>query len=548
MRLEARVGTVTLELRMPADFFAAFVAGERAAAALLPARPLDEGAWDDAVRRASRRRIAGGLVDELRRQASDLPPSSARERHLDALGDSGATVVVTGQQTGLFLGPLYTLHKAATAVARARWLSERSGRPCIPVFWLQTEDHDWAEVSRAEVLVPSGRRAFDLPPEPPEEARVSMAERRLPPEVVALTAGLADVLDGLPAASDVAELVARHYRSGRPPGAAFAGLLSELFAEEGLVVLDPRTPAVMHLAAGVLRRALEEHQAIARALGERATELAAAGFAEQVHTRPEASLVFFHPRGPGGPRHRLLRTHAGYATPEGAFSRSELLARLETEPLSFSTSALLRPLVQDTLLPTAAYVGGPAECAYCAQLPPLHALFGLELPMIAPRARFRLLDEATRRRLAQLGLRPEDTDRPREELIARVVHRPGWLPSHSALRERLLGPLERELDGLLPHAVALDPKLERNVRKTRVHAQRGVERFLGRLERTVLARDRAVEERLDRVLTTLRPGGIPQERVYAFPGFAARVGPRALVEALVAGAGPLSPAVRSIEL
>jgi bacillithiol synthase len=533
---------------MPADFFAAFVAGERAAAALLPARPFDETAWDDAVRRASQRRIADGLVAELRRQAAELPASSARDRHLQTLGDAGATVVVTGQQTGLFLGPLYTLHKAATAVARARWLSERSGRPCIPLFWLQTEDHDWAEIARAEVLVPAGPRAFELPPEPPEAARVSMAQRRLPPEVDALTAGLADVLDGLPAAAEVAELVARHYRAGRSPGAAFAGLLSELFAEEGLVVLDPRTPAVMHLASGVLRHALEAHESISQALAVRAAELAAAGCAEQVHTRPEASLVFFHPRGPHGPRHRLLRTHAGFATPEGPVTRAELLARLEADPLSFSTSALLRPLVQDTLLPTAAYVGGPAELAYCAQLPPLHALFGLELPMIAPRARFRLLDEPTRRRLSQLGLEAQDTDRPREELVARVVRRPGWLPPHAALRERLLGPLERELAALLPHAIALDPGLERNVRRTREHAARGVERLLGRLERTVLARDRTVEERLDRVLGALRPGGIPQERAYAFPGFAARAGSRALIDALVAGARPLSPAVRSIEL
>ena len=533
---------------MPADFFAAFVAGERAAAALLPARPLDEEAWDDAVRRASRRRIAEGLHEELRRQAATLAPSPARDRHLDALALAGATVVVTGQQTGLFLGPLYTLHKAATAVARARWLSERSGRPCIPLFWLQTEDHDWTEVARADVLAPAGRRSFELPGEAPHDARVSMAQRTLPDEVEGLTARLADLLGALPAGAEVAGLVARHYRPGRSPGAAFAGLLSELFAEEGLVVLDPRTPAVMQLAAGIFRRALEDHQAIAEALAARARALGEAGFAEQVHTRPEASLVFFHPGGPRGARHRLLRTAGGYSTPEGTLTLSELLSRLESDPLCFSSSALLRPLVQDTLLPTAAYVGGPAECAYCAQLPPLHALFGLELPMIAPRARFRLVDEGTRRRLGQLGLRPEDADRPREELVARVLTRPDWLPSHGQLRERLLGPLHRELEELLPHAVALDPRLERSVRKTQAHAARGVDRLLARLERTALARDRAVEERMDRVLASLRPDGIAQERVLAFPGFAARGGPRALVTALVEGARPLSPAIRSIDL
>ncbi|MGZ5958169.1 MAG: bacillithiol biosynthesis protein BshC, partial [Myxococcaceae bacterium] len=227
---------------MASDFFASFISGESAASALLPARPLDEEAWEAAARRAGRRRMSDDLLDELRRQSAALPASPARDWHLDALGQPGATVVVTGQQCGLFLGPLYTLHKAATVVARARWLTQRTGRPCIPLFWLQTEDHDWAEIAGAELLVPAGRRILELPAETPEQARVSLAQRTLPAEVDGLTAALADLLEPLPHGAAVSALVARHYRAGRAPGAAFAGLLAELFADEGLVLLDPRTP------------------------------------------------------------------------------------------------------------------------------------------------------------------------------------------------------------------------------------------------------------------------------------------------------------------
>ncbi|HTP52673.1 MAG TPA: bacillithiol biosynthesis cysteine-adding enzyme BshC [Anaeromyxobacteraceae bacterium] len=531
---------------MGSDFFASFISGDPAARALLPARPLDEEAWVDSAERAGQRRVSRDLLAELRRQAAELPPSAARERHLDALAAPGSTVVATGQQVGLFLGPLYTLHKAATAVARARFLSERTGRPCIPLFWLQTEDHDWKEISRAELLLPSGRRTLELPPEAPGEARVSLAHRLLPPAVDALASALSDLLAPLPFAAEVAHLATRHYRSGVSPGAAFAGLLSELFAEEGLVVLDPRTPAVARLARPVLRRAIEGHEAVSAALSARARELRAGGFAEQVHTRPEASLVFFHPRGPLGPRYRLVRDGEGFRTPDGRVELAELLARLDGDPLWFSTSALLRPLLQDALLPTAAYAGGPAEVSYFAEVPPLYELFGIELPLVAPRARLRILDGPARRELERLGLRPEDSERPRDELLGRLLERPAGLPGRDALRERLLGPMEREIDALSPLLLRLDPSLERSVRKTRHHATFAVERLLGRVERSAFGRDQVTAGRLDRLLALLQPGGEPQERVYSFPVPAARVGTRALVAALVAAAGSLSPEMRTV--
>lgn len=548
MQLDGGECTVTLDLRMAFNFFDSFLAGEPSATAFLPVRPLDEGAWDAAAQRASRRRPADGLLDELKRQATHLPPSPSRDNNLKRLAQPGSTVIVTGQQTGLFLGPLYTLHKAATAVARARWLTERSGHPCIPVFWLQTEDHDWVEVAKAELFLPEGRRVLELPAETAEQARVSMAQRRLPVEVDGLTAALTDLLEAAPHGTAVAALVTRHYQSGKPPGAAFAGLLAELFAEDGLLVLDPRTPAMARLASPVLHRAIAEQQRISEALSARARALAEQGFSEQVQTRADASLAFFHPRGSAGPRYRLQCAGPGFCTPEGGVSRAELFACLDEDPLRFSTSALLRPLVQDTLLPTAAYVGGPAECAYFAQLPPLYALFELELPMVAPRARFRVLDERTRHRLQRLGLRSEDVDRERDDLSAQVQSRPGWLPPTEALRAQLLGPLERELEALLPHAVALDPTLAKSVRKTSEHVAYGVDKLVSRLERAALARDHVVADTLELLLTALRPSGIPQERVYAFPPLAAQVGTRALVTGLVEAARPLSVEMRSVNL
>jgi uncharacterized protein YllA (UPF0747 family) len=229
-------------------------------------------------------------------------------------------------------------------------------------------------------------------------------------------------------------------------------------------------------------------------------------------------------------------------------TRDALLARLEEDPLWFSTSALLRPLVQDTLLPTAAYVGGPAECAYFAQLPTVYARFGLDLPMIGPRARLRLVVPKGRRELERLGLRSSDADRPRDVLLRELVARPADLPPGDVLRERLLGPLERELDALSPPVTGLDPLLERNLRKTREHAAFAVGKLVSGIEHALARKDAVTVKRLDRLLEALRPSGKPQERVYAFPALAARAGCRALVDAVVAAADPLSPAVRDVNL
>jgi len=185
------------------------------------------------------------------------------------------------------------------------------------------------------------------------------------------------------------------------------------------VMIDPREPTLAAAVAGVHARALAEAEPIAAALIAQAAELERAGFAPPVHVRPGAPLSFFHPGGPRGPRFRLdPAPGGGFAEVGGAtiHSRAALFAELAADPMRFSTSALLRPIVQDALLPTAAYVGGPAEVAYFAQLPPLYRAFDRALPLVVPRARFRIVDERARRLLERLGLGAADAERPEAEL------------------------------------------------------------------------------------------------------------------------------------
>jgi bacillithiol biosynthesis cysteine-adding enzyme BshC len=509
-------------------FTSSFLAGDAAARALLARDFRDPAARAASARAAAARRIHPGVLETLREQQTRLPPSAAREEHLRALTSGDTAVVVTGQQVGLFLGPLYTFYKAASTVAMARALAAESGVRCVPLFWLQTEDHDFAEIAGCHVADAAGAPVtLALAAERPDEARVSVAHRRLGPEVAAVVEGLAAALEDAPAAGEVTALVRAHYVEGRSLADAFAGLLAAIFSEEGLLVLDPRDPRVARAAAPLYTRALERVGPIEARLRERGAALAAAGLDEQIPVRERCALLCVHPRGPAGPRFRLRRDGPCWGLAGGgheALLDAQVDQWLHEDPLRFSTSALLRPPVQDTLLPVAAYVGGPAEVSYFAQLGPVYDELGVPQPLVAPRARFRLVDAATRRRLAQLGLTAADAERPRHELLVHAATSSGAGPRPDDLRRRVAETIGPAVDALANEVSAANRGLERDAARAKESVRHVLDRLVNRYARDLAARDTAAGERLDKVLDALAPEGTPQERYYSWPSLAARHG------------------------
>jgi bacillithiol biosynthesis cysteine-adding enzyme BshC len=489
-----------------------------------PAWPRDRAALAAAVARVSRP-LAPAVHRALVAQNAHLPASPARDAHLAALG-RGAAVVITGQQVGLFLGPLYTIYKAATAVALARTLTAVVGAPVVPMFWLQTEDHDLPEI--ASLGVPGLAACETIAAPVDADNRISIAHRVLPPEVAGCLDRLTDVLGDGVLARDHVERLRRHYRAGAPWAAAFAGVLAELFAAEGLVVIDPRDPVLAAETSAVHARALDLAAPIASAMIARGAELERAGRHVQIYVRPGAPLSFFHPDGALGPRVRLepAGTAAFSEVGSGAVhDRASLLAALAADPRRFSTSALLRPIVQDTLLPTLAYVGGPAELAYFAQLGPVYAAFERAMPFIRPRARFRVTDPRTHKLLTRLGLAPHDAERPEAELLARG----GRAGDAAAIREQLLAPF-LTAHGALAASLTAGPEVARALGKTRATVERAVERLAAKVERTRLYADAQRVDAVRRVRAMLAPDGAPQERVLGLAGLAARIGDRQLIE------------------
>jgi bacillithiol biosynthesis cysteine-adding enzyme BshC len=499
----------------------------------------DPGDRQAAVRRA-RRPLSREVARALEVQNARLAPSPARVAHLAALR-AGAAAVVTGQQVGLFLGPLYTVYKAITAVRVAGALSAETRSPVVPVFWLQSEDHDLPEI--AECCVPCGTmtRAVSLPASADE--RVSVAHRSLPAAVTECLAELQAALDGLPHAGAHLARLAHHYRPGNGWVAAFAGVLGELFADEGLVVIDPRDPVLASAAAAVHRRGLSDARAIAAGLEERVRELSGAGFAAAVHVRRGAPLSFFHADGAAGPRHRLEPCAGGFAEVGGSrvYSADALLSTLAEEPLRFSSSALLRPILQDTLLPTAAYVGGPGEVAYFAQLGPLYAAYDLPMPVVVPRARCRVLDPMTTRSLARVGLQAADAGRPEAELLAAADAATSATGFDRVGFERdLLAPFERAL-GAAEQRLEPTAGLDGAVEKTRSTVARAVARLADKVASAHARRDGAVVEAVRAIRARLHPNEAPQERVHGLPYYAARFGERTFITRVRDAVDPFDP-------
>jgi bacillithiol synthase len=348
--------------------------------------PGDPSAYASAAREISypdERRAA--LVAALRTR-------NGESASLDRLAQAGTVAVVTGQQVGLFSGPAYTIYKALTAVRLAAQLSGQ-GIQAVPIFWLATEDHDFAEVNHNFVF-DAGHRPVTL-----SVGGAAFSER--PVGAIALADPpldqLADAFADFPFGEEVSAMVRETYPSGATLGGAFQALLERLLGKFGLLFLDPLDEPIRRMAAPLLREALNDGDRLKQKLMDRNRELETAGYHAQVHIEQKTSLAFLLK---GDRRLTLKRQNGDYVSKDRRYSVSELIDLAE----HLSPNALLRPVVQDYILPTVAYVGGPAELAYMAQSEVLYDDLLHRMPVMLARGGFTLLDTRTAKLIHRYGL------------------------------------------------------------------------------------------------------------------------------------------------
>jgi bacillithiol biosynthesis cysteine-adding enzyme BshC len=464
-------------------------------------------------------RPVGEVAHALARQQEMRNAASAAER-AHRLLEPGAVAVVTGQQAGLFGGPLFVLFKAITCLEVARRLEAARGRPVVPVFWVASDDHDFAEIRSVSVIDGTGAiRTLRYAPHVEPVGQPAWAIE-LDDTVTGLVDDLGRSLPPSLGRDAVLELVAAAYRPGETLSGAFARLLSALLPD--LVVLDPRDDVLRRLAVPTLARELRESSPTSRLAIESGTALLAAGYHQQVPVRPGFLNLFAVVDG----QRRALGLGNGTVEVRGTGERwpKEVAARrLEQDPLPWSPGALLRPLVQDALLPTAAYVGGPAEIAYHAQIGSSYAHFGIPRPALVPRPSLTLVEPAQARALDAERLSLSDLVADPETLLSRWVL--ADYPDVEAAFARTREAIEREMGGVEQALGGHDTTLRGAAAAARGRALHQVEGLHEKALRALKKRDQGRAERLRRTRDALVPGGSLQERGLGLVGPVARHGP-----------------------
>ncbi|WP_339096140.1 bacillithiol biosynthesis cysteine-adding enzyme BshC [Deinococcus sp. VB142] len=470
------------------------------------------------------------LAEALRAYHQSLGTLDAQtEELLHKLEHPASRVVVTGQQAGLLTGPAYSVHKGAGAALLARQL-DTPDAPVVAVYWVASQDHDAAEVASTTLLDMSEelhRLTLDLPAGVPI-GRVAWRED--------WTAEVMALLDRFDAPAEYrAEVRARVERAVRGGGSyadVFARLIHGLLAPAGVLVLDPMHPALARLMAPALRRELENPLESSERIEDAAGRLSAAGFTPQLRRPAEATNLFVEE---GDGQRRLLKFDGQvFRTETARYTRAELLALLDTDPTRLTPAAGLRPAVQDTLLPTLAFVVGPGEIAYGAELKEIYPLHGLQQPLLWPRLSVTWLEPNVARLLRRLNTTAAEVQADPEGVLGRAVARE---QGAAATAQSRLNDVQSQLRTLTEELAALDPTLQKAARRT---AER-TERRLAHLQRlAVVALARAEDERsgqLTRLKKHLLPNGVPQEREMNFLTYLLKHGETPLRQLLALEAG-----------
>jgi bacillithiol biosynthesis cysteine-adding enzyme BshC len=484
------------------------------------AEPLG-GAW---MQPAPATAHAAALADALTRQSLTFAAGPATLANIAKLR-AGARAVVTGQQVGLFGGPLLTLLKVATAIARAQQATAATGVDHVPIFWLATEDHDIEEVDQISLLTKSAIETLQLGH--PRHATAPVGGVEIGLQVDALLDRAGDLLNHAPICDLLRECYAQPSPGTSTPtfASAFALLMTCLFADQGLIVMDAAGRDFHTLGTHALRAAIEHADELEAALHTRSTELESAGYHAQVLVKPASSLLFLisSVEGLEGVKHRqpLRRLpdgtwKAGAGSSATSHTKEDLLGILEQEPERLSPNALLRPVFQDAILPTTAYVGGPAEVAYFAQSAVLYQHILGRITPILPRLSATLIEPeiATVLDAHEVSLGDVLQARTAEELAQRLGARA--MPIEGKRRLAAAGnAMDDALKAAEDYLSALDPALGRSaeVSGSKMRYQMG---RLRRLAATFeLQREASLRKHADAIVLHLFPEGHPQERVLA---------------------------------
>ena len=490
-------------------------------AELYAGNPLDPAAWREAVRRAqqhtrNRERLVGVLQAQQQHRNAPVESRAAAAR----LADPASVAVVTGQQAGVFGGPMYTLLKALTALQLARRTEREQKVPAVAIFWVEAEDHDWEEVRSCTVLDAEFQPRTVTLPDLDGAGELPVAKLQLDARIEQAIDELAGVLQKTEFTAAIIDSIRAAWMPGRGVACAFATWIETLLGPHGLVVFESADPAAKPLVADVFARELLAPGRSAELAAQAGETLAARGHVPQVVPQPDSVSLFSL-----DPVRRSIRRHGDHLAIGDHVHSSEALSNEARErPAAFSPNVLLRPIVQDTLFPTICYVPGPSELAYLGQLRGVYEQFGVPMPLMFPRSTATLLDSGATRFLAKYGVPFEELRTPDESALNKLLE--AQLPARveQSLRDATTA-TQAAMAQVIEALPTLDPTLEGAAKTTLGKMEHELRALHSKVIHAAKKRDETLRRQFTRAQAQAFPHGHPQERTLGVVYFLNKYGP-----------------------
>ena len=510
--------------RLAADYAYNF----KAVAPFFSGDPSDQNSWADAIARTQGHdRPRGDVARILARQQErrHAPPRAREQARL--LAESGTVAVVTGQQAGLFGGPVFTLLKAITALKLAEQVSRDHHVPAAAIFWIDAEDHDWEEVRSCPVFDPDlTPETVSLPTRPGADP-VSIAAIHLDGSINAALDRLEQLLPATEFRPTVLGALRQAYAPGAGMAEAFARWLEHVLGDRGLVVYDSSDPASKPLASRVFAQELLRPGQTVKLAALAGSDLTARGYHAQVNAPHDDGVALFHL---DGSRRPIRQQDGGFAVGDQQYPAERLVQRATEEPARFSPSVLLRPVVQDTIFPTICYVAGPNELAYLGQLRRVYEHFGVPMPLMYPRATATIFDAAALRFLNKYNV-PLEALQAQDEAALNALLEAQIPASVEQSFHEASQTIASQMSEVIQAIPAIDPTLEGAAQSTLGRMQHDLETLHTKMIQAAKRRDETLRRQFIHTRALAFPNGHPQERAIGFVWFLNQYGP-ALVERL----------------
>jgi bacillithiol synthase len=483
--------------------------------------PRDARAWREAIARTrahprDRNAIAKVITAQQHRRGAPTEAVTAAAR----LRDPQTVAVVTGQQAGLFGGPLFTLLKALTALELAQRVQSEHGVPAVAVFWIDAEDHDWDEVKSCGVLDNSLAHRTIAVGDPPGARVEPVARVRLDATIHAAVDELTNALPHTEFTESVVASVHSAYQSGTGMADAFGRWMESVLGGRGLVVFDSSDVAAKPLAAALFAREIERAGETARLAADTGAAMEALGYTAQVTPQPE-TVALFHL---DGGRQPIRMNGDAFQVGDSVMQKGALLARVREAPEQFSPNVLLRPIVQDTLFPTVCYVAGPNELAYLGQLRDIYNAFDVSMPLMYQRATATLLDSNAARFIVRNDVPLEQLQAQDESLLNQLLA--SQLPPDVEAAMQGVGQLLQDrMEQLAASVSQIDATLEGAARSAFGRMQDDLKKLDAKIIQAAKRKDETLRRQFHHAQAQAFPGGQPQERSVGFVHFLNKYGP-----------------------